>query len=261
MVDNPQEPPLSRSLAAEAFGAFALVFVDAGGAVVEAVSPGGGVTPLARSLATGLLITALIYSLGPVSGAHVNPAVTAAFAVRGVFPWRRVGLYMAAQLGGAIGAALLLRALFGTAGGLGATQPQHGALAAFVMEILLTLFLVTVILSTATRYRVIGANAALAVGAVIAACGLFSRPISGTSLNPARSIGPAVVSGNVADLWIYVIAPLAGAGLAVMLVDALYGRPKSGEEKAAGGEQAPPRGRARTGTGSSKGFRGRKPGH
>jgi MIP family channel proteins len=238
MVADIEGPPLPRSLAAETFGTFALVLVDAGGAVIAAVSSTGEVTAMGRSLATGLTIAALIYSLGPVSGAHMNPAVTIAFAARGVFPWRRVWLYLAAQLVGATGAALTLRALFGIAGGLGITQPRHGTLVACVMEGLLTLLLVTVILSTATRHRVVGPNAALAVGAMIAACGLFSRPISGASMNPARSIGPALASGDMADLWIYIAAPLAGAGLAVLLVHLLHGRPKADEDKAAGGEAA-----------------------
>lgn len=229
------EPPLFRTLAAEVFGTFVLVLVDAGGAVIEHFGS-GEVTPVGRSLATGLTIMALIYSLGPASGAHLNPAVTTAFALRGVFPWRRVPGYWAAQLAGACAAAGLLRALFGNVADLGATEPSHGSLAAIAMETVLTLMLVSVILSTAVRHRVVGANAALAVGGIIAACGLFSRPISGASMNPARSAGPALVGGDVLNLWIYIVGPLAGASLAVLSVWLLHGHRRHEEEKVAKGE-------------------------
>ena len=235
-----EKPPLWRSLAAEIFGTFALVFVDAGGAAIEALGAPGEVTPVARSLATGLLIMAIIYSLGPASGAHVNPAVTLAFALRRVFPWRRVPAYVLAQCAAAIAAALLLRTLFGAAVESGVTMPHHGVGAALVMEIALAMLLVTVILSTASRHRVLGPNAAIAVGGTIALSGLFSRPISGASMNPARSLGPALVSGRLADLWIYVVAPLAGAVLAVLFVRLVHGREKPGEEKAAAGENNEP---------------------
>jgi MIP family channel proteins len=216
------------------FGAFALVFVDAGGAVIERIGP-GEVTPIGRALATGLTVMALIYSLGPCSGAHLNPAVTAAFALRRDFPWRRVPGYVAAQLSGACVAAALLRALFGNIADLGATEPGYGIAAALTMEIVLTLMLVSVILATAAQYRIIGADAALAVGGIIAVCGLFSRPISGASMNPARSAGPALVSGNLQDLWIYILGPLIGAGVALLLVLLLHGPKHREEEKAARG--------------------------
>lgn len=229
------EPPFVRTLAAEVFGTFVLVLVDAGGAVIDHFGS-GEVTPVGRSLATGLTIMALIYALGPASGAHLNPSVTTAFALRGVFPWRRLPGYWAAQLAGACIAAGLLRALFGNVAHLGATEPGHGVLAAFAMEIVLTLMLVSVILSTAVRHRVVGANAALAVGGIIAACGLFSRPISGASMNPARSAGPALVSGDLLGLWIYIAGPLLGAALAVLLTWLLHGHRRREEEKAARGE-------------------------
>lgn len=231
-----QEPPLWRSLAAEIFGTFALVFVDAGGAIIEGLGPAGEVTAVGRSFATGLLIMAIIYSLGEASGAHVNPAVTIGFALRRVFPWRRVPAYVLAQFGAAIAAALLLRALFGSIVELGVTEPRHGTPAGLVMEIVLTTLLATVILSTATRHRVLGPNAALAVGGTIALCGLFSRPISGASMNPARSFGPALVSGRMEDLWIYLIGPVVGVVIAVLFVRLVHGVPKPEEEKAAEGE-------------------------
>ena len=229
-----EEPPLLRTLAAELFGTFVLVLVDAGGAVIERIG-NGEVTSVGRAIATGLTVTALIYSLGPSSGAHLNPAVSGAFALRGVFPWGRVPGYVAAQLTGACGAALLLWALFGNIAHLGATEPGHGAVTGLAMEVVLSLILVTVILSTAVRHQIVGANAALAVGAIIAACALFSRPISGASMNPARSAGPALVSGEIRDLWIYVVGPIVGAGLAVLLVFLLHGPQRREEKHVAGG--------------------------
>ena len=238
-----RKPPLWRSLTAEAFGTFALVFVDCGGVVIESIGPAGHVTSESRSLATGLMVMALIYALGPTSGAHVNPVATAAFALRGVFPWRRVPTYWAAQIAGAVVAALLLRAVFGNVEHLGATEPHFGVLAGLVMEAVLTLLLVTVILSTATRHHIIGPNAALAVGGTVTLCGLFARPVSGASMNPARSIGPALVSGHATDVWIYLAGPFAGAILAVLLVDLLYGATKPEEARAAiGGEESDHRG-------------------
>ena len=230
------EPPVWRSVSAEAFGTFVLVFVDVGGAVIEKLGPSDMVTPVGRSLATGFTVMALIYALGGCSGAHVNPAVTAAFALRGVFPWRRIPAYWLAQIVGALAASLLISALFGNVAELGATMPHHGALVGFAMEIVLALLLVTIILSTATRHRVIGPNAAIAVGVTIALCALFSRPISGASMNPFRSLAPALVGGHLDYVWIYVTGPLIGAGLAVLLVLLLHGRPKSEEKEAAAGE-------------------------
>ena len=236
MTNENRDPPLWRSIIAEICGTFALVFVDAGGATIEALSPGGEVTPAGRSVATGLLIMAMIYSLGPASGAHFNPAVTMGFTLRGVFPVRRVPAYIAAQCAGAISAALVLYALFGPVGDLGTTEPYYGIVPGLSMEIVLTTLLVTVILCTASRYRVIGPNAALAVGGTIALCGLFSRPISGASMNPARSFGPAFVSGHMEHLWIYILGPLIGAAVAVILAGLVQGGRKSEEEKAATGE-------------------------
>ena len=212
-----------------------LVFVDAGGAVIGRLDH-DAVSPVGRALATGLTIMALIYSLGPCSGAHLNPAVTSAFCLRGDFPWRRAPGYWGAQLLGACAAASLLRALLGNIGNLGATEPAHGILAALVMEVVLTLMLVSVILSTAVRYRIIGSDAALAVGGIIAVCGLFSRPISGASMNPARSLGPALISGHLDSVWIYILGPLVGAGLAVAIVHLLHGPRQPEEETAARGE-------------------------
>jgi aquaporin Z len=204
----------ARRLLAELLGTFALTIVAAGGAVIAAVSHGSP-GEAAQAVAPALLVTAMIYSVGPLSGAHLNPAVTLAFALRRDFPWRWVPSYWLAQFLGAVLAALLLRALFGLAGNLGATQPHQGAVTSLAMEILLTFFLVTVILATAANFRIVGHNAALAVGATIALDGLFAAPISGASMNPARSAGPALLSGRLDGLWIYLVGPAAGALLAV----------------------------------------------
>jgi len=167
---------------------------------------------------------------------HFNPAVTLAFALRRDFPWRRVPGYWAVQIGGAVLAVLLLRAILGPVGDLGATRPHHGTLAAFGMETVLSVLLVTVILGTATDHHLVGHNAALAVGATIALDGLFAAPISGASMNPARSLGPALVSGQLADAWIYVAGPLLGALVAVGVAWLLRGGTTPDAVKAASGD-------------------------
>ncbi len=235
--DEEQEASLFRRLFAELFGTFALVTVAAGADTIAALTD-GEVTPIARAVAPALVVMALIYAIGNVSGAHFNPAVTLAFAARRDFPWRLMPAYWAAEFAGALLAATLLRALFGTVGHLGATQPKHGVGIAFAMEVVLTLFLVTVILGTATRNRLIGPNAAIAVGGTIALCGLVGLPVSGASMNPARSVGPALVGGDTAHWWIYVAGPLCGALLAVVLTWIMHGGRKPMEEAAAGGDGA-----------------------
>jgi aquaporin Z len=179
----------------------------------------------------------MIYSLGPISGAHFNPAVTLAFAVRGDFPWRRVPGYCGMQFAGAILAALLLRWLFGLSGDLGATIAHHGTAAPLVIEIVLSLILGTVILATAANYKIVGHNAALAVGGTIALDGLFAAPISGASMNPSRSLGPALVSGRMSDLWIYFVGPVAGFLLAVALAWLFRGPHSMSGVRAATGEE------------------------
>jgi len=206
----------ARRLLAELLGTFALTFTAAGGPVIVAAS-GVSVGLPALVVAPALLVLAMIYSVGNLSGAHFNPAVTLAFTLRKDFPWRRVPGYWLAQLAGAVAAALLLRALFGPVGHLGATLPHHGELASLVMEIVLTFFLITVILATATNHKIVGHNAALAVD------GLFAAPISGASMNPARSFGPALVGGEMSTYWIYLVGPLCGALIAVAMAWLLRG--------------------------------------
>jgi len=177
----------------------------------------------------------MIYTLGDVSGAHFNPAVSLAFAVRKDFPWRKVPGYWLAQVGGAVAGAGLLRAMFGPVGHLGATLPHHGEFRSFVMEGLLTWLLVTVILGTAAGHKLVGHNAAIATGGYIALAGLFASPISGASMNPARSLRPDVVTGALSTYWIYLIGPVLGALAAVGLAAALDGGPTRQERQAAGG--------------------------
>src|SRR5262249_44967720 len=159
----------------------------------------------------------IIYFMGTVSGAHLNPAVTLAFALRRNFPWRRVPGYVVAQLAGGIAAALFLRSMFGKVGNLGATIPGEGVnyMQALLMEVLLTTGLINTILGTASGARNIGTNGALAIGGYIALAGLWAEPISGASMNPARSLAPDIVRGDLVTTWIYIVAPVVGALIGV----------------------------------------------
>jgi len=225
-----------RRLVSEVLGTFLLVLVAAGAAVVNARSRGQ--VPLdARVVAPGLMVMAIIYFMGTISGAHLNPAVSIAFALRRNFPWRRVPGYVAAQLVGSLLAAAFLRAIFGDIGDLGATLPGVGTSAAttVLVEIVLTAGLVSVILGTASGARNIGANAALAVGGYIVVAGLWAAPVSGASMNPARSLGPALVGGHWADWWAYVIGPVAGGVIAVGIAWVLRGPPSQVADEAAQG--------------------------
>jgi aquaporin Z len=225
-----------RRLFSELLGTFLLVLAAAGGPVVNAVSH-GRVSLSAQVVAPGLMVMAVIYFLGAVGGAHLNPAVTLSFAVRRNFPWRRVPGYVGMQLVGAVVAAAFLRAMFGDVGHLGATLPEHGIgdVKVLLLEAVLTLGLVSVILGTASGARNIGPNAALAVGAYIALAGLWAAPISGASMNPARSFGPAVVGGHWTAFWAYAIGPVLGGLVAVGFAWILRGPPtKAGTEAAQG---------------------------
>ncbi len=195
---------LGPALVGEAIGTFALVFAGCGAIAVDQLGDAG------VAAAFGLAIMTMIYALGHVSGAHFNPAVTAAFAVGRHFPAGRVLPYWAAQVAGAIVAALVLRLSLGNVP-LGVTQPSGSDAQAFVWEALLTSFLMLVIVAIATDTRAVGQAAAIAIGAAVAVGALVGGPISGASMNPARSIGPAVVSGNLSHLWIYLVAPPVGA--------------------------------------------------
>lgn len=224
-----------RRLFAEAWGTFLLVLVAAGGGVVAAQS--GGTVSLGVVIAPGLMVMAIIYFMGAVSGAHLNPAVTLAFAVRRNFPWRRVPGYVLAQVLGGVAAALFLRTLFGTVGALGATVPGSGVGngTALAMEIVLTAGLVNTILGTASGARNIGTNGAIAVGGYIALAGLWAAPISGASMNPVRSLAPDLLRGDISMTWIYIVGPVVGALIGVAFEWILKGKPTAAGALAAQG--------------------------
>ena len=205
---------LRKRLFAETFGTYGLVFAGTGAIVINQVS-GGVITHPGIALTFGLIILAMIYALGDVSGAHFNPAVTTAFAAAGRFPWREVPTYIGAQLCGAILASLTLRGLFPANQLLGATLPAGSDIQSLVLEAILTLFLMVAILHVSTGAKEKGITAGIAIGSVIALEAMFAGPICGASMNPARSIAPAVVSGHLEHLWIYLAGPVLGALVAV----------------------------------------------
>ena len=205
-----------RRVFSELFGTFLLVVAGAGASVVAAAAHkeiGRG----AEVTAPALTVLAVILFMGKVSGAHLNPVVTLAFALRRDFPWRRIPGYIAAQLGGAVLACVFLTVMFGAVGHLGATIPAAGIsdAQATAIEIVLTLGLVSTILGTASGAQNVGAMSAVGVGAYIALAGLWSSPISGASMNPARSFGPDLVRGDFSHFWVYVVGPVVGALAAV----------------------------------------------
>jgi aquaporin Z len=229
-----EDPTLEgRRLFSEVLGTFMLVLVAAGGGILHAK---GQISLSAAVVAPGLMVMAIILFMGAVSGAHLNPVVSIAFALRRDFPWRRVPGYIIAQLLGATLACLLLFAVFGNVEHLGATLPGPGYQdwQALLMEIALTGVLVSVILGTASEAQNVGAIGALGVGGYIALAGLWSAPVSGTSMNPARSFGPALVSGYWTSYWVYVVGPLAGAIIAVGAAFVLRGRGGTMTSRAAG---------------------------
>lgn len=225
-----------RRMFAEAWGTFLLVLVAAGGGVVAAESA-GAITPAMRAAAPGLVVIAVIYFMGEVSGAHLNPAVTFAFAVRRNFPWRRVPGYILAQCAGAVAATLFVRLVIGRAGALGATTPGagFGAGTAFLVEVVLTAGLVNTILGTASGARNVGTNGALAVGGYIALAGLWAAPLSGASMNPIRSLAPDLLRGDLSTSWIYVAGPFLGALVGVVFEWILKGPPTAAGTQAAQG--------------------------
>jgi aquaporin NIP len=183
----------------------------------------GAFGQLGIAVAFGLAITTMIYALGHVSGAHFNPAVSFGFALTRHFPWRNAAAYWAAQATGAILAALLLRASLGDVANVGATLPSGSDRQSFLWEVVLTFFLMLVVMAVATDARAVGEAAALAVGGTVGLCALVGGPISGASMNPARSLGPALVSGDLDSLWIYLLAPLLGASLGGLAYQYLRG--------------------------------------
>lgn len=207
---------MSRNLLAEFIGTFFLVFAGTGAIVINEAS-GGVIGHVGVALTFGLVVMAMVYTFGDISGAHLNPAVTLGFAVAGRFPLPRSFAYIASQVAGAMAASLTLRLIFPRAAGLGGTLPSGPPLTSFLLEFLLTAMLMLTILSVSTGAREKGITAGIAVGGVIALEALFAGPVSGASMNPARSLAPALVAGNLSHLWIYLTAPVLGALLATPL--------------------------------------------
>jgi aquaporin Z len=227
-----------RRLFSELLGTFFLVLVAVGGGMVNARFGGQAVPYVARVVAPALMVMAIILFMGAVSGAHLNPAVSVAFALRGNFPWKRVPAYVVAQFAGAILATLLLWALIGKQGSAGLTLPGQGISTATAMwwELVLTTGLVSVILGTASGAQQLGPLAAIGVGAYIALAGLWGAPVSGASMNPARSLGPVLVLNDWTAWWAYLVGPIAGGVIAVGIAYVLRGAGggRSGTEAAMG---------------------------
>lgn len=224
-------PEEARRFLAEFTGTFTLVFAGCGAIVVNTTSH-GQLTHLGVALSFGLVIAAMIYAIGHISGAHMNPAVTLAFALTRHFPFVRAPLYWTAQLLGATAAAVVLRVLFGNIAHLGATLPSGSDSQSLGLEIVLTFFLMFVIMAVATDDRAVGQSAAIAVGGVVLLDALFGGPISGASMNPARSFGPALVSGTWQHYWIYLTGPVVGAILGAFAYELIRGeKPHPGYDK------------------------------
>ncbi|MEE3327691.1 MAG: aquaporin [Myxococcota bacterium] len=205
---------LSKRALSEMIGTFALVFIGTGAIVVNDVT-GGAISHLGIALAFGLVVMTMIYAVGDVSGAHLNPAVSLAFWVARRLPRHELFAYWGGQFSGAILASLLLRAIFYSHETLGVTTPAAGLTQSFVLEVVLTFFLMFVILGVATGAKEKGIMAGVAVGAMVCLGALFGGPVSGASLNPARSLAPALVTGALASVWLYLLAPCVGAWFAV----------------------------------------------
>ena len=218
-----ERPDLPRRAAAEGLAAFALVFAGCGAIVTNATYDGAlGVVGI--GLVFGLIVMVMVYATGHLSGAHINPAVTLAFTLTRHFPVRDAAAYVGAQLGGAaLGAVLLLAVWPEQPAALGATAPSIGAGSAFVYELVLTAFLMFVIIAVATDTRAVGAAAAIAIGATVALDAMFGGPVTGASMNPARSFGPALVAGEWREFWIYVAGPVAGASLGALAYQVVRG--------------------------------------
>ena len=231
-TDSPRpEPSIVQRLSAEFVGTFLLTFVAAGADILDHVTPHGTIGHAARYVAPALMVMAMIYSLSAISGAHINPAVTLAFFARKCFPARRLAGYWAAQLMGACVAAALLRGIFGAAIDFGVTRPSlaFSATQGLVVEAILAFGLVYTILATSEEEGTVGKNAGLAVAGVVALSGLAFSPVSGASMNPARSFGPALIAGDLHSMWLYLVGPIAGALAAALVVSLIHGPPTAGE--------------------------------
>jgi len=221
-------PDLIRRAAAEGIGVFALVFAGCGAIVAEAENP-GTLGAIGIAFVFGLIVMAMVYATGHLSGAHLNPAVTLAFALTRHFPGRETVAYLAAQVAGALAAAALLAAVWPSQpADLGTTLPSVGIGSAFVYEVVLTAFLMFVIMAVATDTRAVGAAAAIAIGGTVGLDALFGGPVTGASMNPARSLGPALVSGELHALWLYLLAPPLGAALGALAYQVVRGEHPAG---------------------------------
>ncbi|HJP81471.1 MAG TPA: aquaporin [Candidatus Saccharimonadales bacterium] len=232
--DMPSMKEEIRCLFAELFGAFTLTFVSVG--VAALALSGHEVDFTARAVAPGLAVMVLIYAIGKISGSHINPAVTLAFAVRKTFMWRRVPGYIAAQLIGATLAALLLQYLLSGNGSLGAPAPHISHVQAFIVEIILTFFLMSIVIGSSVGSKIVGPNAGIAVGAAVAMCEIVGTMLSGAAINPGVAFGSLFVAGHLDIYWIYLAGPIIGAVLSVFFNYLIQGRPTKHELESASGE-------------------------
>jgi len=203
-----------RKSISELIGTFALVFCGTGAIIIDKQT-GGGVSHVGIAITFGLIVMSMIYTLGEISGAHLNPAVSIAFTLAGRLPVKALGYYVASQIAGAFLASIILKLLFPSNELLGTTLPAGTALQSFALEFLLTYFLMLVIINVATGPKEQGLFAGIAIGSVVLLEAMFAGPISGASMNPARSLAPAIVSGHIEALWVYLIAPVTGAAMAI----------------------------------------------
>ena len=214
-------PLVKRSLA-ELIGTFGMVFAGTGAIMIDELS-GGKVTHLGIGITFGLIVAAMIFTFGTISGAHINPAVTLAFALTRRISWTVAATYIPAQLAGAVLASLVLFQLLGPAASMGATLPSGSVEQSLVLEIILTFFLMAIIMSISIEPKIVGPVAALAIGGTVGLEAIFAGPVSGASMNPARSLAPALVSGEWAGHWAYWLGPISGAALGALLICWLKG--------------------------------------
>ncbi len=203
-----------KKFLAEFLGTYALVFAGTGAIIIDQQSH-GAITHVGVAMTFGLVVMSMIYAFGNISGAHLNPAVSIAFTLAGRFPAKQLGPYILSQAAGGIAASSTLKLMFPENNLLGATMPAGTDMQSFVMELILTFFLMLVIINVASGSKEQGMFAGLAIGSVVGLEAMFAGPVCGASMNPVRSLSPALVSGNTAHLWIYLVAPIAGAAAAI----------------------------------------------
>ena len=217
------DAPTLRRLVSEAIGTFILVFAGTGAIIIDSLA-GGEIGTLGIGIVFGLTVAAMIYATGHISGAHINPAVTFAFALTRHFPMRMAPLYWLAQLLGATIASFLLLAMFGEVEAMGATLPAGSAVQSLALEAVLSFILMFVIMAVATDVRAVGQAAAIVIGATVGLEAIFAGPISGASMNPARSFAPALAAGELSSMWVYVVGPVGGMSLAALCYRLLRGK-------------------------------------